>query len=185
MTNSLPTWLSLVITLCPSRHPLWTHDTRPIDFSLVVDNFGVKHVGKEHAVHLLQALYTLYTITEDSAGTLFSGLTIDRNYDDKYVDISMPNYIPNMLHKLQHATPTKHQGVPHAWTTPTYGAKVQYATKDDDSPILSAAKYWSRHGTHIRNPNIRQSLTQTRTQNLLDSKLGIGHPVMINAILIN
>ena len=31
---------------------LWTHQTRPIQFCLVVDNSGVKYVGKEHAEHL-------------------------------------------------------------------------------------------------------------------------------------
>ncbi len=31
----------------------WKHDTRPISFSLVVDDFGVKYVGKENAQHLL------------------------------------------------------------------------------------------------------------------------------------
>jgi hypothetical protein len=30
-------------------HGLWTHDPRPISFSLVVDDFGVKYVGREHA----------------------------------------------------------------------------------------------------------------------------------------
>jgi hypothetical protein len=49
----------------------------------------------------------------------------------------MPHYIPAMLHKFQHARPTKHQGAPHTWTTPSYGAKVQYAPSDDDSPILA------------------------------------------------
>jgi hypothetical protein len=34
-------------------HGLWTHDTRPISFSLVVDDFGVKYVGREHAEHLM------------------------------------------------------------------------------------------------------------------------------------
>jgi hypothetical protein len=34
-------------------HSLWTHDTRPISFSLVVDDFGVKYVGREHAEHLM------------------------------------------------------------------------------------------------------------------------------------
>jgi hypothetical protein len=33
-------------------HGLWTHDTRPISFSLVVDDFGVKYVGREHAEHV-------------------------------------------------------------------------------------------------------------------------------------
>jgi len=31
----------------------WQHDTRPISFSLVVDDFGVKYVGEEKAQHLL------------------------------------------------------------------------------------------------------------------------------------
>ena len=35
---------------------LWTHSTRPIVFSLVVDNFGVKYVGEEHAKNLLDIL---------------------------------------------------------------------------------------------------------------------------------
>jgi hypothetical protein len=118
---------------------LWTHDTRPIDFALVVDDFGVEYVGKEHAMHLLQALCTLYTVTEDWTGNLFLGLTIAWHYTARYVNISMPYYIPNMLHKFQHAKPTKHQGAPHDWTIPTYGAKIQYATNDDDSPIIPAA----------------------------------------------
>jgi hypothetical protein len=29
-------------------HGLWTHDTRPISFLLVVDDFGVKYVGRQH-----------------------------------------------------------------------------------------------------------------------------------------
>ena len=29
----------------------WSHATRPIQLSLVVDNFGVKYVGKQHVEH--------------------------------------------------------------------------------------------------------------------------------------
>jgi hypothetical protein len=35
--------------LTQHTHGLWTHDTRPISFSLVVDDFGVTYVGREHA----------------------------------------------------------------------------------------------------------------------------------------
>jgi hypothetical protein len=35
---------------------LWYHKTRPISFTLVVDDFGVKYVGKEHAEHLIACL---------------------------------------------------------------------------------------------------------------------------------
>jgi hypothetical protein len=37
-------------------HGLWTHDTRPTSFSLVVDDFGVKYAGREHAEHLMACI---------------------------------------------------------------------------------------------------------------------------------
>jgi hypothetical protein len=38
---------------CKRTHGLWRHVTRPILFSLVVDDFGIKYVGKQHAQHIL------------------------------------------------------------------------------------------------------------------------------------
>jgi hypothetical protein len=42
----------------PARHTpgLWLHKTQPISFTLIVDDFTVKHVGKQHAEHLRNAL---------------------------------------------------------------------------------------------------------------------------------
>jgi hypothetical protein len=37
---------------CTNTPGLWKHETRPISFTLVVNNFGVKYVGKEHVDHL-------------------------------------------------------------------------------------------------------------------------------------
>ena len=34
---------------------MWSHETRPITFSLVVDDFGVKYVHKDDADHLMNA----------------------------------------------------------------------------------------------------------------------------------
>jgi hypothetical protein len=51
---------------CTNTPELWRHTTRPITFLLVVDNFGVKYVGKEHADHLIDCLKTeTYKLTED------------------------------------------------------------------------------------------------------------------------
>merc|ERR1712197_139847 len=47
---------------------LFKHITRPVAFSLVVDDFGVKYVGKEHAEHLVQALRKHYPLSEDWGG---------------------------------------------------------------------------------------------------------------------
>ena len=47
---------------------LWAHKTRPIQFTLVVDDFGVKYVGKDHADHLLKTLEQHYKVTSDWTG---------------------------------------------------------------------------------------------------------------------
>ena len=41
------------------------HKWQPIQFSLVVDGFGVKYQGKEHAQHLINALKQDYDVSED------------------------------------------------------------------------------------------------------------------------
>ena len=41
---------------CAHTPGLWKHISRPVQFSLVVDDFGVKYVGKENANHLTQTL---------------------------------------------------------------------------------------------------------------------------------
>ena len=35
---------------------LWKHEWRPIQFTLVVDDFGVKYVEEKNALHLKQTL---------------------------------------------------------------------------------------------------------------------------------
>jgi hypothetical protein len=45
----------------PHTHGLWTHDTRPISFTLVVDDLGVKYIGPEHAEHLMACIRKIVT----------------------------------------------------------------------------------------------------------------------------
>ena len=115
---------------------LWKHATKDIYFSLVVNNFGVKHVSKDTADHLIQALKKLYTISIDWTGSLYCGLTINWDYDKRICDISMPTYIKEALHKFQHPAPSRPQDSPHAWNQPVYGAAVQYSDQPDDSSLL-------------------------------------------------
>ena len=120
----------------PRTPALWKHDTKPILFSLVVDNFGVKYIGKENADYLIQALQKLYIISIDWTGSLFCGLTIDWDYAARTCDISMPEYLQAALLKFQHPAPKRPQHAPHYWSKPTYGAQVQYSQDDDSSPLL-------------------------------------------------
>ena len=47
---------------------LWSHKWRPVQFTLVVNNFRVKYVGKTHALHLKQTLEENYKVTLDWDG---------------------------------------------------------------------------------------------------------------------
>ena len=44
---------------------LWTHTWRPICFTLVVDEFGIKYEGREHADHLIGVVREHYNLTID------------------------------------------------------------------------------------------------------------------------
>jgi hypothetical protein len=114
----------------------WTHTWRPISFSLVVDDFGVKYVGKEHADHLCKVLREDYEIEEDWEGTRYVGLTFDWDYEKREVHVSLPGYVPKALHRFQHERPVKLQNQPHQHTIPNYGAKQQYAKAESDEPEL-------------------------------------------------
>ena len=66
---------------CVNTPGLWRHATRPITFTLVVDNFGVKYVGKEHAEHLINCLKEeTYKLTEDWTGNLYCGILLRWDY---------------------------------------------------------------------------------------------------------
>ena len=47
---------------------LWSHKWRPVQFVLLVDNFGIEYVGKEHTLHLLKTLELKYEIATDWEG---------------------------------------------------------------------------------------------------------------------
>jgi len=56
---------------CVNTPGLWWHATQPITFSLVVNDFGVKYAGKEHADNLISCLkMETYKLTKDWVGDL-------------------------------------------------------------------------------------------------------------------
>ncbi len=55
---------------CTLTPCLWRHLTHPIFFTLVVDDSGVKYVGKEHVNHLIECLQENYEFTIDWTGNL-------------------------------------------------------------------------------------------------------------------
>jgi len=118
---------------------LWKHTSRPISFTLCVDDFGVKYVGREHAEHLIEVLQKHYKLTIDWTGSKYIGLDLAWDYDKREVHLSMPGYVAKALKRFDHPTPTKRQDQPHPHIPPKYGATTQYATAIDTTPLLDKA----------------------------------------------
>jgi hypothetical protein len=49
----------------------------------------------------------------------------------------MPGYVSNVLSNFQHDAPKHPQHTPSRYVTPVYGAKTQYATKDETPPLTA------------------------------------------------
>jgi hypothetical protein len=122
---------------CPYTTGLWKHKTRPTVFCLCVDDFGIKYFNDADRDHLLNALKSNYRISTDLEGKHYCGLTLDWNYAQKFVEISMPEYVIKTLERLCHPLPKRPQYAPHAWNKPVFGRKVQYANYDE-TPLLDA-----------------------------------------------
>jgi hypothetical protein len=118
-------------------HGIWKHNTRPISFSLAVDDFEIKYVGREHADHLMECIKKNYNISSNWNGSAYCGLTLEWDYTNRTVDLSMPGYIKATLHKYQDAAPARSEHAPHTWNPPIYGAKTQYVEDETTSPTLS------------------------------------------------
>jgi hypothetical protein len=124
----------------PHTHGLWTHKWRRIKFSLVVDDFGVMYVGREHAEHLKAALEENYEILTDWEGALYCGIKLTWDFAARNMGLSMPGYIASVLHRFQHPNPARPQHAPHKMQPINYGATVQFSTPADTSTPLTDAE---------------------------------------------
>ena len=115
---------------------LWRHITRPIAFSLVVDDFGIKYVNKEDADHLAHSLKNAYQLAEDWTGGLYCGITLKWNYNKKYrwLETLMPGYIEKQFSKYKHPTPKWPQNALYLCAPKTYGKLAQERIATDNSP---------------------------------------------------
>ena len=119
---------------------LWTHETRKTKFALVVDDFGIKYESEDDAQHLIDSLTPFYEIKVDKEGERFIGLTMEWDYKQREVHISMPGYVEKALARFQWRKPKKPQHQPHPHVPIVYGAKKQTSQPEDSSPRLDRAK---------------------------------------------
>ena len=70
---------------------------RPVQLVLLLGDFGIRYVVKEHALHLLKTLEAYYKITTDWEGTRFAVIDLAWDYHacnaNQTCRISMKGYI--------------------------------------------------------------------------------------------
>jgi hypothetical protein len=120
----------------PNTPCLFRHVTRPVAFSLVVDDFGIKYKGKEHGEHLISALREEYTLKTDWVGKTYVGLTIDFDRTARTCTVSMAGYVERALERFHVTKSQSNTNSPAAYTPPRYGKHVQLNTVDT-SPELA------------------------------------------------
>lgn len=85
-----------------SNECLFTNLDNTVQFSLVVDDFGIKYTNIDNAKHLVSVLQMKYGVTVDWKGTKYLGMHIDFQKEKGRVHISMPTYVDKALSKLDH-----------------------------------------------------------------------------------
>lgn len=127
---------------CVNTPGLWTRKTRPILFTLVVDDFGVKYVNQADVDHLIASVKQTYTLTEDWSGDLYCVIKLDWDYVNQTVDIFMPGYIKKKLQEYEHIVPKKPQHCPYSPEPKQFGSKAQRPLRQDSSQLLDEKRKW-------------------------------------------
>ncbi len=66
-----------------------------------------------------------YTLTEDWTGNLYCGITLEWDYVNQHVNISMPNYIKKKMQEYGHIIPTQLHSCPYHPKPRKFGTEVK------------------------------------------------------------
>ena len=76
---------------------LFRHTSRPISFTLVVDDFGVKYLHRSDFDHLLSSLQELYSCTSSPVATRYLGIELSHDRPARTMRLSMPGYVEHLV----------------------------------------------------------------------------------------
>ena len=123
---------------------LFKHTSRDIEFTLVVDDFGISYSDKADAEYLFEILRYKYPIKVDWTGSKYIGFDINWHYspDDfskRKVELSMPTYIQAACTRFG-IHPTSNTYTPETPVTIVYGSTTPQMNHEDTSALLTAAE---------------------------------------------
>ncbi len=114
---------------------LWKHKTRPTQFVLIVDDFGIKYFTNDDLDHLSDTLKKYYDVKVDPDRKELVKIELNWDYTNKKVHLSMKPYLDKALRQFENVIPTKRQQSPYPHVQPKYGAKHQFAEYDESEPV--------------------------------------------------
>ena len=122
---------------------LFTHDVSGLQFSLVVDDFGIKYYAMADLQHLISTIEAGgWKCKLDLTGSKYIGVTLAWDYVNNLVDLTMPAYISKGLTRFTGDRLMRGASSPSVYIAPTMGVKIQPETKDDSAPATPAQKLW-------------------------------------------
>jgi hypothetical protein len=119
---------------------LYEHEIRPITFNLVVDDFLIgADVNGVDSAYLKACLRKHYDITEGD-GSNYVGITMNWDYANKKVTLSMPGYVDKALARFG-VVKGKPEHRPSPFEAPVHGRKGTPTMEEENpSPPLSKAE---------------------------------------------
>ena len=82
----------------PHTPGLWKHVSRPVQFMLIVDSFGVKYVVDKHFKHLINALKEPCEVSVNKTGGLYCGITRIQQMHSQYFNARI---CPKTINKMK------------------------------------------------------------------------------------
>ena len=111
------------------------HETFPIDFTLVVDDFLIKCKNKSDPQHLCQAMGKCHEFKVDEDAKQHVGTHLKWDCDQRVVTLSMDGCVKQALLELEHPPPTRPVDAPSKCAFPKHGGRVQHAKVDESSSL--------------------------------------------------
>ena len=119
---------------------LFTHVSQDLQFTLVVDDFGIKYSNVADVHELVRILEMEWPIKLDLTGSKYLGYRLTWEYDVNRVTLEMPDYLPKVLARFTSGRVLHGADSPALYIPPTRGKPNMGATPADTSPAVTAAE---------------------------------------------
>ena len=127
----------------PNVPCLFSHASNKIQFTLIVDDFGVKYSTRAALDHLTAAIQAGgWKLKINLQGDKHIGIDLAWDYENNTLTTSMPHCVSKGIARFAPDVVLKGAPSPAVYVPPKFGETVQYETVDNSAPASPAEKLW-------------------------------------------